>query len=905
MELFVANDQLDVSTAEQRPVVSALAKFWWGVRRRFAAVMPGWPIILSSFLILYIMFGTGQGRQAVRAVLSDTSPIYLNWPLLSAFLSIALHGIIVQGAFLTATSHQEDFNGEKLRLHRFQRWIAFLTALIVPGATIGFILWLDGRSVSDAERQIPINVLAATGGAIVFIAIVNAVLIRAFTRIRENSFGQIISIGGRYRQLVFVLFFGALVVGLVQQFWFGFLNALGPIALIVTAFTLIGSILGALVARIRKYNWPSLLFFLVLLAFFSSAYARFWPTGYHDFKTVKNSAEAIPTANAHAIEWLRDRNRIQKGQDEADATINAVIVLAEGGGIFAARNSAGMLTRLDLETCGDFYSNLYAMSGVSGGSVGLAAYLAARADGLIDNAEQCGGRFPSDAADKIHHFLGSDFLTPIASGLLFRDIPLRMLPFMEAFDNLPLVPDAEDRARMFEAEFARRWNELVCADSCEINRFEQDFLTVVKAAHDGTGQETDDGEVAQQTDNERASAAKKPTGPIILFNTTRVDDGQAEVVSNIIFDKVGIETDARPLYNVLDRLADEQKSIPIGTAAHISARFPLVSPTAILQIESQGGKKERHSYVDGGYLDNSGAITALRAIDELRLAAKDLDQEPACRDAKEDLAKFKKQLDARKQLKDIRQSLSEDSISEIDNTYTSVQNEYNTAEQAYARSCYAHRLNFVVLHFYSRSLESAQAAEKKANPKNFIQQVKHIFVVDSNEVGTHWFKEISNPFVAIVKARGARGQGAVEALCRSAIAEEGINAQKICREMQIHRKAIAAERIPGQPEPAQKGHWIEYDIPGTEKRDDVVSRKHVQGLNWVNAPIDIGEDPRSDEFVPLGWFLGPDSNRYMKDEEERRQDDICLNLSDAMKLGWACTFNTDDAGGEPALIAAE
>ena len=62
----------------------------------------------------------------------------------------------------------------------------------------------------------------------------------------------------------------------------------------------------------------------------------------------------------------------------------------------------------------------------------------------------------------------------------------------------------------------------------------------------------------------------------------------------------------------------------LSTAVLISARFPVISPTGILQDSRDNA---RVPIVDGGYFDNSGAVTAGDELDALLGAARKLQLE--------------------------------------------------------------------------------------------------------------------------------------------------------------------------------------------------------------------------------------------------------------------------------------
>ncbi|MDR5884083.1 patatin-like phospholipase family protein [Caballeronia sp. LZ032] len=120
----------------------------------------------------------------------------------------------------------------------------------------------------------------------------------------------------------------------------------------------------------------------------------------------------------------------------------AYMVSAEGGGIRAAYWTATTLAQLDLETADAFSRRVFLLSGVSGGSLGVATWLAAR---------EKAGSVPSERMKLITSFLSSDFLSPLIGGFLYLDVP-RLI-----FGRLWFTAR---RDQAFEKALASRWREV-------------------------------------------------------------------------------------------------------------------------------------------------------------------------------------------------------------------------------------------------------------------------------------------------------------------------------------------------------------------------------------------------------------------------------------------------------------
>jgi hypothetical protein len=212
--------------------------------------------------------------------------------------------------------------------------------------------------------------------------------------------------------------------------------------------------------------------------------------------------------------------------DHAGEPIPMLIVATAGGGIRAAYWTATVLEKLqkDLATTdGGLSPYLFAISGVSGGSVGAAAYeaaLAAREEGAV----------PSLQATE---FLAEDFLAPALATWIFVDAPSNILPDF----------GQGDRGVALEQGFEHASKGMLA----------RPFLSFFPDA----------------------GAAAKRWRPILLLNGTHEETGK-----RIIAGHVKIERDV--FLDSLDELHVLGKDVRASTAAHNSARFTYVSPAGNL-----------------------------------------------------------------------------------------------------------------------------------------------------------------------------------------------------------------------------------------------------------------------------------------------------------------------------------
>ena len=230
-----------------------------------------------------------------------------------------------------------------------------------------------------------------------------------------------------------------------------------------------------------------------------------------------------------------------------DSSHNKVyIISSEGGGIRSAYWTSGLLHKLD-SIFPHFMERTYALSGVSGGSVGEMIYCALKKDN--------GDASESDI------ILGQDYLANALKGLMSKTTVQFLLPV-----SLPYL----DNARILEDDWAENYQRFTSKETLNeaINKIYQ---------HDTTF-----------------------SLPNIFFNTTHVESGKKAIISNLEFG------DSFP--NDIDLLDIMGSSMPLKSAGLLSARFPGISPPGLVK-DSTGNQWGK--IVDGGYYDNSGLLTAV------------------------------------------------------------------------------------------------------------------------------------------------------------------------------------------------------------------------------------------------------------------------------------------------------
>ncbi len=268
------------------------------------------------------------------------------------------------------------------------------------------------------------------------------------------------------------------------------------------------------------------------------------------------------------------------------------VVSAQGGGLYAAYQSAMTLSRLQ-DRCKGFAQHVFAISGVSGGGLGAAVFSSlVRTMGKPVSQPDCayGEATDNSYQEKAARFLSQDFMAPLTAAGFFPDFFQRFLPF----------PIARfDRARALEASFERAW-DLTETDR-EGNLFAESFYD--HWSPDGLA-------------------------PALILNTTQMNTGRRFVFSPFHFRRQ--TSDRLTTFLQLTR-----RPVALSTAVGVSARFPWILPPASWQTDfsrtrnipnpnlsqsfpfSKPGDRRRvrsFRFLDGGLFEYSGAETAIDII---------------------------------------------------------------------------------------------------------------------------------------------------------------------------------------------------------------------------------------------------------------------------------------------------
>lgn len=358
---------------------------------------------------------------------------------------------------------------------------------------------------------------------------------------------------------------GATVIGGAAFFWAWFDPVgLGVLFGGIALFLLWGGSwlpLGSLLTYVgSRYQIP-VLTGLVLMALVFSA----WNDN-HPVRELDPESAAPPYTRPALPSALDQWQRAQ--QPNAEGELPLVVVATAGGGIRAAYWTATVLGALGEDAPLRFNERLFAISGVSGGSVGAAVYRSVLADGGRSYlAEGCAGLSACTQA-----VLAGELLGPAVAALLYPDLVQRFLPPI----GLP------GRGIALERGWERAYRQVMGTDRLA--------GSLVKLA-----------------------TAEQRAWPYLALNATWVGNGRRLVASNLRFDAVPLDSSL-----AIDQLAELGRDLAVATAAHNSARFPGVSPAGHWR-DRTGEIAGR--LVDGGYFENFGAETALDLLQAIEKVA--------------------------------------------------------------------------------------------------------------------------------------------------------------------------------------------------------------------------------------------------------------------------------------------
>lgn len=534
-----------------------LQRLWWSIRNLYHELKPCRFSFIVALLALPVFLCVAQGTEILRTVGEGMTgghsygprvcgffAALIVWALCSWYSARVLLYIDFPGA-ARAASHS------KFAEKHVPRLLGIAPFLIVGGGFLAAAAPYDPSSPAKLYLHLFAGLCAVLAVVFYILLIVRRWWIGTMPasrvqRIKDLGWATIVAVNvmslGSF--LLFVLF--AVDPVSIPQ-WLG----MGTILFLAAASWIgVGSVLVYFGGR---WQFPVITLLIGAAAFFS-----FWNDN-HFIRTVPPQE----VKRLDVIQSFRQWYDLAEKNDGAGVVHPLFVVATEGGGIRAAYWTATVLGGLQ-DANPNFAPHLFAISGVSGGSLGAVVF-----DALLAEPSPAPFKF-KDKADEI---LGQDFLSPALASMLYPDFVQRFLPVpIEYFD----------RGRALELGWERGWR-----DTVGNNRLAGSFVDLWKNG-------------------------SREWMPALFLNGTSVEKGHRIITTNLRLTNVFLDAE-----DAADTLAEHGLpatqaacNIPLSTAADMSARFTYVSPA--------GRFPDGSHVVDGGYFENSGATTALEIVTRIK-----------------------------------------------------------------------------------------------------------------------------------------------------------------------------------------------------------------------------------------------------------------------------------------------
>ncbi len=363
----------------------------------------------------------------------------------------------------------------------------------------------------------------------------------------------------------------------------------GSLGIFLLFMLVVAAVVTSLLQVRDRWGIPafSLLLFLALVFSWLNISDNHIPPLVGRAKDVTSNEPRVVVPTVMALQSWLDGRGDKAYFEERKQPYPIFIISAEGGGQYAAYLTAIFLARAQ-DRCPNFAQHVFAISSVSGGSIGAGIFSALSKE-FAQNTTWQGCKFGDLGTGpfevKAHAILDRDFLSPVVAAALFGDVPNAFIPFLK--------PNS-DRARALDLALESAWDEALPGVE---NPLKGSYFALWDA---------------------------KGAAPAVLANTTQVENGMRVVVAP--FMSIDSPTEAGALHqrarrtvyigmNLLDEGWEALKpaeDLSLSTAIGLSARFPWIMPAARFRTS-----KTEFRLVDGAYIDNSGDETAFDLVMEL------------------------------------------------------------------------------------------------------------------------------------------------------------------------------------------------------------------------------------------------------------------------------------------------
>lgn len=506
------------------------------------------PILILCSAAGSILSWVDQGKDLLRSATDADSTTLVNFLSLSLCFSATF--LALQGWFWARVIVEEEFG--KRRGWPYSLYLVWAPRII---GTCPFILLAIAVWNSKVSNPWLIVALSMCGTAFLSFVWVRVHLVRglrlvAARRKRKKRLVIAASITvplNRLRKLILV---GSLVCSAIAVLFISIDPVrlpvfFGPAAVVLSACGLIIPVFTSLFLIGRRFH-VRILTVLVAIAIFFGMWV--------DNHAVRLSGPVVqrPLLVKAYKDW------VSQFQNSGKA-IPMIFIASEGGASRAGYWTAAVMSQLEKESRGEFSKHVFAVSSISGGSLGVAGFIGAIKDKQTQDAIAL-GKF--DLRASVADFVGRDYLSPALAGMLFPDLVQRFLPFH-------VLPD---RSQALEVGWERGWADHCRTQPCDdADLFSEDFLGLWKASPNLI--------------------------PVWLIGGALVEDGRPVLTSSVDF---GDTIDAWDFHSLTNQ------DVRLSTAVLNGARFPYVSAGGSINNPNTPQPVSAVHIVDGGYFDAAG-----------------------------------------------------------------------------------------------------------------------------------------------------------------------------------------------------------------------------------------------------------------------------------------------------------
>lgn len=549
---------MDTSTRPRRTTVAE------GISDLLFRTRGFFPIFAITTAVGSILAWMGQGQDLIRTV-TDIGSEHTGFDAKVFWLCLSVVVLAFQAWFWARVIVETEFGPrEEWRYRYYLTWAPRLLGLI-PFVLLFIALW----RVNSANAWLA-WLLAGLGLAFFILSWARLPLTKAMHRASErlqkngrpkaaaaleisltNLRRTVLGVGIAYA----IIAMAVIIVDPVRLPVF-----FGPAAVVLTACALFIPILTTLLLIGGRYHLRIGITLLLLVIVFS-----YWVDN-HEVRRSRSSA-AVQRAAILGRPTLDQAYKTWRAQFpiKTEKPIPLIFVASEGGASRAGYWTAAVLSQLEMESKGEFSKHVFAISSISGGSLGVAGFLSSIQDQKTGAAIAAGGVTLRQA---VSSFVGDDYLSPALAGMLFPDLLQRFVP-------ISVLPDrSEALEKGWEYGWRKRCEAIPCDDP---SKFSTDFLSLW------------------------SQPSRKAWIPAWLIGGALQEDGRPVLTSNI---QVGNAIDAWDFHYIAGT------DVRLSTAILNGARFPYVSSSGTISNPVMPHHVDAVHIVDGGYFDAAGVEVA-------------------------------------------------------------------------------------------------------------------------------------------------------------------------------------------------------------------------------------------------------------------------------------------------------